>query len=259
MTDQRKLRSTVVSISCVSATLILAACTLGLSQGTSPVAGLDTEVHLSLSKATLLDVMKELSGKYNVSSVADGEPIAAPMDVRFDGRLRDGLDAMAEHFDMKWLDRNGAILFQKRFRDPKERPQTHPKEIRQSVKDILSVLPSVPAAENHDTWSSALKRFAQTLSPVQVDALKSGALLRVDALGPEQAELVRQAILIRGYGIPRGVWERLHKVLDNLSESSIAPNALGDNRGSGIVHTILPKGQPPITVFIHAADRQGRK
>jgi hypothetical protein len=158
------------------------------------------------------------------------------------------------------------VLLTRRFKNPDERPQLNLPELRQTVKDMLTALPPVEAAPDHDRWGEMIIALADTLTPAQTQALRNGRRLAASDLSPTQQSLLERIILTRGYGVPRGVWERLFFQLDNMPTSVVraadpSPNvpAAGQARKLRyVLHIARSKSGPSVETRLGQLEKEGK-
>ncbi len=203
-----------------------------MSQGGTVSSPPPSAIRIDAKHASLGDILQQLNARYGVNSVVDGRPIPAMTDVQFQGTLHDCLDRLATVFDYTWTrSKAGVILFSKSFRNPEDRPQLIPQELRESAKDMLRALPNVEEDTTHQLWGAVLVQLSRTFTPEQVALLRGGNRLPSPTLSPDQQQLVHRAILIRAYGVPRAYWERIFFQLDNLPTSRIVLRPPGGKPG----------------------------
>ena len=136
--------------------------------------------------------------------------------------MKDVLDRVTDHFDFTWrINSRGAILMNKRFHNPEERPQAHLAEMQHMAKDALTAFGSLKfdPYPSHDT--SLRNDLYRSLTPQQHSALLAGLHLKVENLSPEQAESLNQAILNHAAAPLYSRWELLSSQLFGIPTGSL--------------------------------------
>jgi len=182
--------------------------------------GLDQAVELHYQHTPLPAMVHDLSKRYAISILVDGDPVIPAANLDFSGSLRQALDRIADIYDYSVsIDKRALVTMMKRFKNPDELPQLNVSEIRQTAIDMLKILPQVPFDSSPTAFGHDLRGFAQTFSPDQFAVLKAGKRLTFADLRPEQREALVGVIRSRSFGMPASVWELLRRQLDHFEDS----------------------------------------
>lgn len=162
-----------------------------------------------------------LSQKLGLNMLADDKPMLATADFDLSGDLKSVLDAITDKYDYVWTrSEQGVILLRKRFLDPKERPQVFVPEVKQTAKDITSIL-STFGAQRTNGFGEILHTLYASLNKDQFQLLSNGGVLYANQLQPAQQTLVQQAIGNVAFGTLSDNWDTLRQQLTSLDRGTI--------------------------------------
>ena len=158
----------------------------------------------------------------------DGEPLQKEADFDFDLKASDALDKIADAFDYLWAaSKHGAILLNKRFKNPDELPQMQYREMRRMASDLFSLWPA-PASPVHSQMYpfdhrliSAGNGLYQALTADQIAYLQTGQMLTYDQLTPDQQHIIELSLRQQFTDTSGDAWEILKTCLDNLPRSTL--------------------------------------
>lgn len=196
-------------------------------------------IHL---KNVPFDVALRTLARLGVRCIADGWPKIPSANVEYSGDVKGALDTLGKTFGYNWSQaRNGVILFRKSFDVHGDYPQMLAPEIRQWVREMLVVLPMAPADAGDAGWSNEIRVLNTSLTPDQVEQLRSGKRLPVRDLTQQQAALVRTIVFRAAFGPPRFFLQRLLFQMENVQSSQL----VSDTRGTWHV---VKKGNTEVRV-----------
>lgn len=174
------------------------------------------------SETTLGDVATALTKQCGISFVIDGQPVREKSALKLQGTVKEALDQMGEAFDYSWrLSKGQVVVMTKRFKDPDTHPQASLREMRESVRQILSALRLIPYNPDPKRWPQAVAELGESLMPQQMAVLKAGQYLSASTLSASQAQLMQEAILGNTFADQLPIWEELSAKLDGLPKSTL--------------------------------------
>jgi hypothetical protein len=204
----------------VCATQVIAPAELGAERDSQQTDWKTKTVHLHVKQQSMAELLRALVEAAGCSILADGEPVQQTVDLQFDGTAAEALSKIADTFDYDWKQsRAGIVWMVKRFRDPRERPQMNPLELRKTAEDVLRVMRAVPIDDRPLAEHFGL--LYETFTPEQRKAVQNGLSLRIDQLTPSQYKLVLRAIDSNLLYAPAEAWGRLLAHLTNITAAHL--------------------------------------
>lgn len=190
---------------------------------------LNQPVEIKFKQSAMAAILRDLSQRYGVSVIADGVPLLQSADLEFRGSLREALDRIADTFDYTiTIRKTGIVSMMKRFKNPEERPQVIPAEMRQTATDMLTILPVFPYdVDEPPLWARMIRQLAPQLTPEQIDGMKQGKTLMIADLAPKFQQMMAEIIQLRAYGVTRSMWEQLYRQLDRFDSSILRARKRG--------------------------------
>jgi hypothetical protein len=178
------------------------------------------DVDTEFRSATIDEIARSVSDRCRVTIVLDGEPAATRANLRLNCSLKQALDTVADQFDYSWrYSRSGAVLFEKRYKDPKTRPQANLPEMQEMTRSIVRALSSESYDPDETHWPDMIRSVAQTFTAAQRTLLQTGGQLHGIDLLPAQQRALQQAILSNTFSHPLSAWSTSQQALDNMPKS----------------------------------------